>query len=149
MFKRIGEMEKEVDFKHQKCGFCKYFLPWGNYEEGASSAEVETGKCRRYPPKVDFRFYPYFEKHLMSVLGYVAEALEQNEISDKTNIDSETHSEKVIKTCSILPYVQMDGFCGEYKPSDISQIKEIINLFETYNIPTDKFQDWLNYFEKL
>lgn len=83
----------------------------------------------------------------MGVLGAVSEALDMKEISNKSNVDSETHSNDVIKTCSILPYVEMSDFCGEYKPADISQIIEIINFFEGESISTDELQEGLRYFK--
>ena len=138
-------MKDEIDFKYQKCGFCRYFLPWGNYEEGASAADVERGRCRRYPPKVDLKYYPYFSKHFMHFM----EDLAQFEHSGDHWYDPETKPDEVLQTCSILPYVQMDDFCGEFKPAYVIQLKEIVDLFEPYNISTDKFQQAIGYFEKL
>lgn len=138
-------METEDHSKYEKCGFCRYFVPWGKYGEGASAADVRRGKCHRYPPRVDLAFYPYFLKHVMHIMESVA----QVEHSNEPWPDHETSSEEIVRTCSILPYVQMDDFCGEYRPAHIDQIKSIINLFISHDIHVDEFQEGLKHFEKL
>jgi len=104
-------MKREEDFEYQKCRICRYFLPWGNYEKDASAAEVRTGICRRYPPRVDFMFYPYFSKDFRNLMETVA----QSESSNEAWIDPETPVGEIVKTCSLRPYVEMDAFCGEYQ----------------------------------
>ena len=137
-------MEKEIDFKYHKCGFCRYFLPWGDYEENASADDTERGKCMRYPPKINLGYYPFFLKKSIRT----KEDLAQVEHSGRLWSDADTNPEEVVQTCSILPYVQMDDFCGEFKPAHISQLKKLIDLYETYNISTENVREGLIYFQK-
>ncbi|MFH2063756.1 MAG: hypothetical protein ABIK15_00990 [Pseudomonadota bacterium] len=137
-------MESEIDFKFQKCGYCRYFQPCGKYDEGASAADVERGRCRRYPPKVDMSYYPYFLKHFMHIMENLAQVEHSGEIWH----DSDTDLHDMLKTCSIQPYVQMDDFCGEFKPANVIQVKNIVDLFEGYDLSTNKISEMIEYLKR-
>jgi hypothetical protein len=143
----------KLEYRYQSCGFCRYFLPWGKYEEGSSAADARTGKCRRYPPTVNFMYYPYFSKHFVNFMQSLGEVGNSSEPWADPEIAKEELTnlpgDKVIKLCSVLPYVEMDDFCGEYMPANPSQLRDIIDIFETHQIRTDDFQEALKLFEKM